>query len=271
MSSLAYAELPSVDVAQNRAERESGKRLITDSVDNLVDSQGQTIRSKKEVQARYRELSDYLDIPGNYDNLYGSLVGRAAAYIDCRHTQEDLAQDAIIKGMEGAPKRFIGKRFENGEMTAEYKGYFYGILINNIRRHYRKKKGEKNIMRRRSTPLGCSLDNQATLISGYEDRADDPYNQVSYGRVLGAKGRGPLEIAEQREIIDCTSEAMSQLRESQLAVILGMYSDDLSSRTISDLMGTSDNSVRMRVCRARKKVRKTLETKGIDENLLMSK
>jgi RNA polymerase sigma-70 factor, ECF subfamily len=78
---------------------------------------------------------------------------------------------------------------------------------------------------------------------------------------LPADTPGSDEVAEQREMGACVQTVVDELPDTYRAVILLSEARDLSNREIADQLGCSVDTVKIRLHRARAKLRSTLEAR----------
>ena len=136
---------------------------------------------------------------------------------------EDATQEALIKAF---------KYLKNFHMESKFSTWLYRIVINTCKDELRKKSKENNII---------SLNANDT----YEDEIED----LSYE---------PLKTIEDKELSSGLKEAIDQLKIKYKEVIILCDVNDISYNEISDILKIPVGTVRSRINRGRKCLRKII-------------
>ncbi len=136
---------------------------------------------------------------------------------------EDATQEALIKAF---------KYLKNFHMESKFSTWLYRIVINTCKDELRKKSKENNII---------SLNANDT----YEDEIED----LSYE---------PLKTIENKELSNGLKEAINQLKIKYKEVIILCDVNDISYNEISDILKIPVGTVRSRINRGRKMLRKII-------------
>ncbi|MCS7192324.1 MAG: sigma-70 family RNA polymerase sigma factor [Armatimonadetes bacterium] len=148
-----------------------------------------------------------------------------------REDAEDVLQDTLLSALEHL-KDFRG--------DAAFGTWLYRIAMHNAFRLLRQ---------RRSDTISFE-----ELTSERIEEEDEPLPHPEFI----AEWRDPAELAEQKELRRILDEAIQNLPESYRAVFLLRDVDGLSTKEVAEILGISEGNVKVRLLRARLKLREIL-------------
>lgn len=176
-----------------------------------------------------------------------AMVRLAMAYVPSRAVAEEVAQEAwlaMVQGLSG----FKGQ--------SSLKTWLFGILLN---------RAKSNGHRERRSVAFSSLQTSSTF--GNERAASDwrALLERTSDRLTPAWGRSTLGISPEdralgSELRLCLEEAIAGLPPAQRAVIILRDVEGWSAAEVCELLGISPENQRVRLHRARIKVRSAVET-----------
>ncbi|MER3501361.1 MAG: RNA polymerase subunit sigma-24 [Candidatus Fervidibacterota bacterium] len=145
---------------------------------------------------------------------------------------EDVLQDTLLSALE---------HLHDFRGDAAFGTWLYRIAMHNAFRVLRQRRGGAVV----------SLDE---LVS---ERTDENEETVPHPEFI-AEWRDPAEIAEQNELRRILDEAINQLSETYRAVFLLRDVEGLSTKEVAEILGISEGNVKVRLLRARLKLREIL-------------
>lgn len=156
-----------------------------------------------------------------------------------REDAEDVLQDTLLSALEHL-RDFRG--------DAAFGTWLYRIAMHNAFRILRRRRGGESV----------SLEE---LIA---EKADEDEETIPHPEFI-AEWRDPAEVAEQNELRRILEEAIQQLPESYRAVFTLRDIEGLSTKEVAEILGISEGNVKVRLLRARLKLREILSRYFGDE------
>jgi len=156
-----------------------------------------------------------------------------------REDAEDVLQDTLLSALEHL-RDFRGE--------SAFGTWLYRIAMHNAFRVLRRRRGSETV----------SLEE---LIA---ERDEENGETLPHPEFI-AEWRDPAEIAEQNELRRILDEAIQQLPESYRAVFLLRDVEGLSTKEVAEVLGISEGNVKVRLLRARLKLREILSRYFGDE------
>lgn len=149
-----------------------------------------------------------------------------------REDAEDVLQDTLLNALE---------HLHDFRGDAAFGTWLYRIAMHNAFR----------ILRRRR---GSEIVSFEELVA---ERTEEDEETIPHPEFV-AEWRDPAEVAEQNELRRILDEAIQQLPESYRAVFLLRDVEGLSTKEVADILGISEGNVKVRLLRARLKLREIL-------------
>ncbi|MFN3422227.1 MAG: RNA polymerase sigma factor [Armatimonadota bacterium] len=156
-----------------------------------------------------------------------------------REDAEDVLQDTLLSALE---------HLHDFRGDAAFGTWLYRIAMHNAFRILRKRRGSESV----------SLEELIT------EKVDEDEDTIPHPEFI-AEWRDPAEVAEQNELKRILEEAIQQLPESYRAVFLLRDVEGLSTKEVADILGISEGNVKVRLLRARLKLREILSRYFGDE------
>lgn len=156
-----------------------------------------------------------------------------------REDAEDVLQDTLLSALE---------HLHDFRGDAAFGTWLYRIAMHNAFRILRKRRGNESV----------SLEE---LIA---EKVDEGEDVIPHPEFI-AEWRDPAEVAEENELKRILEEAIQQLPESYRAVFLLRDVEGLSTKEVADILGISEGNVKVRLLRARLKLREILSRYFGDE------
>ncbi len=148
-----------------------------------------------------------------------------------REDAEDVLQDTLLSALEHLPT-FRG--------DAAFGTWLYRIALHNAFRVVRRRRGHESV----------SLEE----LIAEQSEEDEPIPHPEFI----AEWRDPAEVAEQNELRRILEEALQQLPESYRTVFLLRDVEGLSTKEVAEILGISEGNVKVRLLRARLRLREVL-------------
>ncbi len=154
-----------------------------------------------------------------------------------REDAEDVLQDTLLNALE---------HLQNFRGDAAFGTWLYRIAMHNAFR----------ILRRRRESISYE-----ELVA---EKVDEDEETIPHPEFI-AEWRDPAEVVEQNELRRILEEAIQQLPESYRAVFTLRDIEGLSTKEVADILGISEGNVKVRLLRARLKLREILSRYFGDE------
>lgn len=156
-----------------------------------------------------------------------------------REDAEDVLQDTLLSALE---------HLHDFRGDAAFGTWLYRIAMHNAFRILRRRRGGESV----------SLEE---LIA---ERTEEDDEAIPHPEFI-AEWRDPAEVAEQNELRRILEEAIQQLPENYRAVFILRDVEGLSTREVADILGITEGNVKVRLLRARLKLREILSRYFGDE------
>lgn len=156
-----------------------------------------------------------------------------------REDAEDVLQDTLLSALE---------HLHDFRGDSAFGTWLYRIAMHNAFRILRKRRGGESV-------------SFEELVS---ERTDEDEETIPHPEFV-AEWRDPAEVAEQNELRRILEEAIQQLPESYRAVFTLRDVEGLSTKEVADILGISEGNVKIRLLRARLKLREILSRYFGDE------
>ncbi len=149
-----------------------------------------------------------------------------------REDAEDVLQDTLLSALE---------HLHDFRGDAAFGTWLYRIAMHNAFRILRQRRGSETV----------------SLEELVAERKEEDENAIPHPEFI-AEWRDPAEIVEQKELRRILDEAIEQLPPSYRSVFLLRDVEGLSTKEVADILGISEGNVKVRLLRARLKLREIL-------------
>lgn len=156
-----------------------------------------------------------------------------------REDAEDVLQDTLLSALE---------HLHDFRGDAAFGTWLYRIAMHNAFRILRKRRGGESI-------------SFEELVA---ERTEEDEETIPHPEFV-AEWRDPAEVAEQNELRRILEGAIQQLPESYRAVFMLRDVEGLSTKEVAEILGISEGNVKVRLLRARLKLREILSRYFGDE------
>lgn len=156
-----------------------------------------------------------------------------------REDAEDVLQDTLLNALE---------HLQDFRGDAAFGTWLYRIAMHNAFRVLRKRRGGESV-------------SFEELVA---EKTNEEEETIPHPEFV-AEWRDPAEVAEQNELKRILEEAIQQLPESYRTVFMLRDVEGLSTKEVADILGISEGNVKVRLLRARLKLREILSRYFGDE------